>query len=290
VLRIREFGQGANLAGVVVRAGSDLYTLDSASSAIWYDRLNSSTNTVVRKGTAPIVTRGQAVGNSSVRAMIDLAWMAEGSVQNSIVSLDSSGLLVVYSPAFAPASSRRLSGVDLWQQPVAMAVWRNRLYVLDVVAGQVWRYIPIGDTYPNPPEEYFDPNQPSIQAVDLSNAVDLGIDGTGNLYVLFADGQIKKFNGGIEQAFFPSGMPLDGIKSGTALHIDADSPLPALYVLDAVDGSVLQMTLGGKFLHRFKPGDQPAFPKLTSIYVDQDRLYVAGGQDIYYFSIADLPR
>lgn len=290
VVLLREFGETATLAGLVVRAGSDLYTLDAASSAVWYDRMNSSTNTVVRKGNAPIIARGQSVGSSSVREMIDLAWMAEGSVQNSVVALDTGGQLVVYSPAFAPASARRLAGVDLWQLPTAMAVWRNRLYVLDTGASQIWRYIPIGDTYPNPPEEYFDPNQINIQQYDLSNAVDLGIDGTGNLYILFADGQIRKFNGGVEQPFYLSDMPPDGIRSGTALYIDAESPLPAMYVLDGVDGSIVQMTLGGKFLHRFKPADQAEFPRPTSLYVDQDRLYIGSGSDVYFFTIADLPR
>lgn len=280
---LRSFDAGAQLIGPIVRAGSDLYTLDTTATAIYRDRLNPSSKTVFRRTGEAVVVKGQAVSAFSVQGLIDMEWMADGSVQNSIVALDRQGILVTYSPVFTPAAAKKLPGADLWVTPVAMTVWRERLYVLDPGASQIWRYISIGDAYPNPPEPYFQREQP-----DLGMAVDMAIDGPGNVYVLFADGSMKKFQAGTEQIFSYSGMPEDGLKSASRMYLDADSSLPAIYVLDPRDQAVYHMTLGGKFLFRLKSAEPGLFRNLSGVFVSVDDVYVAAGSTIYLFSIADL--
>jgi hypothetical protein len=280
---LRTFDGAPDLRAVVVRAQTDLYTLDIANAAIWHDRLNPTDKSVFRRSSAAVVVRGQAVNAFSVRSLIDMAWMADGSSKNRVVALDSQGILVTYSPVFAPATATRLAGVEQWVDPVAMTVWRDRLYVLDVGANQIWRYTPVGASYPTPPDPYFE------EPIDLSQAVDMGIDATpGNVYILFADGKVRKFLAGREQPFDFAGMPEDGLKAGGMLYLDADAIFPAMYIVDPRDQAIYQLTLRGQFQRRFKARETATFRNLTSVYVDGDDVYATTTTSVYYFSIADV--
>jgi hypothetical protein len=283
VIPLRTFEGDTGLRGVVVRAQTDLYTLDVTNSALWHDRLNPNDKSVFRRSTGAVVVQGQAVGAFSVRELIDMAWMADGSSKNRIVALDSQGILVTYSPVFAPATATRLAGVEQWVKPAAITVWRDRLYVLDVGANQIWRYTPVGGSYPNPPDAYFD------EPLDLSQAVDMGIDSTpGNVYILFADGKLKKYLAGREQPFDFGGLPEDGLKAGGSLYIDADAIFPAIYLTDPRDQAIYQVTLRGQFQRRFKARETTTFRKLSNVYIDGEDVYATTASTVYYFSIADL--
>ena len=72
--------------------------------------------------------------------------------------------------------------------------FNGNLYMLDAVAGQVWRYVPKGDGYPDKPEAYFDP-VPSVAAKGLELLIE------GRVYVITADGQIAKYLGAQPQSF-----------------------------------------------------------------------------------------
>jgi hypothetical protein len=283
---LRNFGEGARLVNPIVRGGADVYTLDVSRSAIYRDTLAPELSVLITRNTQPVVQRGQAVGAFSVREVVDTIWLAEGGVQraNVLAALDTQGILITYSPTFAPATAQRLAGADLWSKPIALATWRGNLYLLDPETNQIWRYRPLGNSYPNPPEEYFD----GEVRPDLSTAVDFGIDPNGNVYIFFADGQLRKFTSGIEQRFALSGMPTGGLKSGRAMYIDGDSPLPAIYLLDAADQSIYQITLSGAFRYRFRATDPNLFRALSGIYADRDNIFVASGAVLYHFSIADL--
>jgi hypothetical protein len=175
--------------------------------------------------------------------------------------------------------------VDLWSKPVAISTWRGNLYVLDPGANQIWRYRPVGFAYPDPPENYF----ASDEQPDLSKAIDFGIDVTGNIYIFFSDGVLKKYTAGTEQRFGLNGLPDNqSLQSGSAMYVDTDSALPAIYLLDSVDQSVYQVTLSGVFKYRFRADDTNTFRDLNGIYTDGGNVYVAAGPMLYYFSIADL--
>ncbi|MCS6870545.1 MAG: hypothetical protein RML95_05365 [Anaerolineae bacterium] len=283
---LRNFGEGARIVNPIVRGGADIYTLELSRSAIYRDTLAPEANILITRNTQPVVQRGQAVGAFSVREVVDTIWLAEGGVQraNVLAALDTQGILITYSPTFAPATAQRLAGADLWGKPIALATWRGNLYLLDPEANQIWRYRPLGNSYPNPPEEYFE----GEVRPDLSQAVDFGIDPNGNVYIFFADGQLRKFTSGIEQRFALSGMPSDGLKSGRAMYLDGDSPLPSIYLLDPADQSVYQVTLSGAFRYRFRANDPNLFRALSGVYADRDNIFVASGNVLYHFSIADL--
>lgn len=283
---LRNFGESARVVSPIVRGGADVYTLDISRSAIYRDTLAPELSVLITRNTQPVVQRGQAVGAFSVREVVDMIWLSEGGVQraNVLAALDTQGILITYSPTFAPATAQRLAGADLWSKPIALATWRGNLYLLDPEANQIWRYRPLGNSYPNPPEEYFD----GEVRPDLSTAVDFGIDPNGNVYIFFADGQLRKFTSGIEQRFALSGMPANGLKSGRAMYIDGDSPLPSIYLLDSADQSIYQITLSGAFRYRFRANDPNLFRALSGIYTDRDNIFVTSGAVLYHFSIADL--
>ncbi len=283
---LRNFGEGARLVNPIIRGGADVYTLDVSRSAIYRDTFAPELGVLITRNTQPVVQRGQAVGAFSVREVVDMVWLAEGGVQraNVLAALDTQGILITYSPTFAPATAQRLPGADLWGKPIALATWRGNLYLLDPEANQIWRYRPLGNSYPNPPEEYFD----GEVRPDLSTAVDFGIDPSGNVYIFFADGQLRKFTSGIEQRFALSGMPGGGLKSGRAMYLDGDSPLPSIYLLDAADQSIYQVTLSGAFRYRFRATDPNLFRALSGVYANRDNIFVASGGVLYHFSIADL--
>ncbi len=83
-------------------------------------------------------------------------------------------------------------------------------------------------------------------------------------------------------------MPDGGLKSASAMFLDTDSPLPAIYIADPLDQSVYKVTLSGTFLYRFRATDSGAFKHITGVYADHDNVYVSSGPLIYTFSTSDI--
>jgi hypothetical protein len=284
---LRSFTDSAQLVGPIIQGTTSMYTLDANLSAIYRDTLNQDSTAVLTRGINPVVQKGQDVRTRTVRQLVDILWMPQGGIErnNMLAALDTQGILITYSPTFPPAESQALPGSDLWVKPVALARWHDNLYVLDPGANQIWRYKAVGTSYPNAPEEYFD----SEPLPDLKEAVDFGIDTTGNVYVLFSTGSLKKYNGGTEQHFDFNGLPEEAstLKSGSAMYLDNDSTLTAIYIADPLDQSIYQVTLAGKFLYRYRATDNNAFRHLTGVYADAGKIYVASGPVIYYFAQTD---
>ncbi|OQX51222.1 hypothetical protein B5M47_01550 [candidate division CPR3 bacterium 4484_211] len=88
-----------------------------------------------------------------------------------------------------------------WQNVVGMDSFQTgygwNLYLLDVQANQIYKYVALPAGY-SKKFDYFG------SRVELSEAVDLGID--GSIYVLYRNGQVKKFLGGVPQDFQLSGF------------------------------------------------------------------------------------
>lgn len=288
VTPLRSFNEGARLIGPIIRAETDMYTLDETTSSLYRDTLSVNPPGLPRASSVPVVTQGQAVSAYTVRRLVGMTWVAEGGTlnKNVIATLDTQGIFVTYSPTFAPAISQRMAGSDLWGRPVAIHTWRDRLYILDPAKNQLWRYVPIGNSYPNPPTGYFEDNT----NVDLSNAVDFGIDDPGTLYILFSDGTIKKYNSGVEEQpkdqFKLNGVPEDGIKSANAMYMDTDNQ--KIYIVDPNSQAIWQVTFAGTFQYRFQPTAQLAFKNATGVFADHNHIYVASGNFLYYFSTDDL--
>jgi len=281
---LRSYDATAALGAVLVQGGTDIYTLDLANSAVYRDVLRQP-DLIGTRGGQPIVQKGTAVGSYSVKNIVGMIWLDEGGIRTShaLVGLDTQGVLITYSPTFAPALSEPLQGVDRWIKPIKVRSWQDKLYILDPAANQIWRYLPDSTTYPKPPEEYFT----DAYQRQLANATDFAIDEKGNVYVLFADGSLKEYTSGAEQPFALNGLPDGKLKSASTMYLDSTSALPALFVIDSRDQSIYEFTLSGAFQARFRSTDVNAFAHLSSVFADGNTLYVTSGQMLYYLNIAN---
>jgi prepilin-type processing-associated H-X9-DG protein len=147
------------------------------------------------------------------------------------------------------------------------------------------KYVPVDNAYTSSPSDYLDPRL----EIDLTGAVDMAID--GNMYVLFADGSVKKFFDGVELPFALTGLP-DPMRSPTTLFVSGEQKPDApgyLYVADAGNERVLQFDKNGAYIRQFmtKPGE-PQFRGLRAIYVDEERrrMFVLSGNTLW---LTDIP-
>jgi hypothetical protein len=169
-------------------------------------------------------------------------------------------------------------------------VFRSNVYVLDAGANQIWRYVqPAGERlYGSAPEEYFN----GEELPDLSNAVDFGISDEGAIYVLFADGTVKKYRRDVqniaeEQPFYFKERPPGAITSGAALFIDNDPASASLYIVDHTNETVYETSWSGRFSRGYRPAQDPnAFVHLSGFFADavsRNNMYVLAGNKLYYF-------
>ena len=286
---LREFEDDAELIGPIVHGGVDVYTLDRANGAIYHDTLDGTRLTTL--SSSPIVRRGETISGLAVGDLFDIEWLSSGGTphDNVLIALDSNGVLVSYSPTFF-ARAQQLATVGRWQDPVAIAIFRSNLYVLDRGANQVWRYVPPAGAraYSNAPEEYFNGDE----LPDLSHAVDFGISEEGSVFVLFENGSIKKYRRNYEdiveeQPFEFRERPAGALTSGYALFVDNDAASRQLYIIDRDNETIYETLWGGTFQHGYRPSGAPdAFEALSGIYagsVTENNMYVASGNRLYHF-------
>jgi hypothetical protein len=292
---LHEFERDAELVGPIVNGGIDLFTLDRAHSAIYHDTLNETGDSLTSRDDDPIIWRGQTISSASsiytVGDLIDIEWLRSGGTahDNVLIAIDRNGLLIAYSPTFFETAQQLVTG-GRWQNPVALGVFRSNVYVLDAGANQIWRYVqPAGERlYGSAPEEYFN----GEELPDLSNAVDFGISDEGAIYVLFADGTVKKYRRDVqniaeEQPFYFKERPPGAITSGAALFIDNDPASASLYIVDHTNETVYETSWSGRFSRGYRPAQDPnAFVHLSGFFADavsRNNMYVLAGNKLYYF-------
>jgi hypothetical protein len=190
--------------------------------------------------------------------------------------MNSTGLLE-FNPNWGIASSV-LAGGDILQKPEAVDSYFGNFYILDTVANALFRYLPTADGYSAPPENYF----PDSQAVNLSSAVDVAIDGA--VYILHQDGRIDKYLSGQQVEFNLTDLDIP-FNQPVAIHTAPDETMQHIYVADAGNHRIVQLNKDGSFVRQFKPrpGEAVSFANLQDIYVDEigGRLFVLDSNSLY---------
>ncbi|MDX1992348.1 MAG: hypothetical protein SF029_08165 [bacterium] len=272
---------GASLKNIVIHS-LDLYVLDSAISQVYQVQLTEDGRQRASVGRAvPDMRRGAVVNGYAVDEIIDIAYSEQ---DNLILALDRSGVLVGCSPAFLQCEAQQLIGVENWSSPVAIATWSGRLYVLDAGAGEIWRYEPSGDNaYANAPSEYFG-GQSRLAA---NTAVDFEIeDDTGSIYVLLAQGVVRKFRGGQQEelslVMFPIGQELS---SAVSMYLDDNPIVNMLYLISREQATIYEVTRGGNFSAAFRPRDESLFALVSAIATSpgENMIYAVSGNAILAF-------
>jgi len=282
-IQLWDFGPGPALRQLVVH-GQMIFVLDPAGGWVTQVTLNPAGDGVSEEEV--LVQERQQIGEGSVGNMVDFAWVSSGDGRQTsgLVILEEGGALVSYDPAWegeggSPQLKRSLLGTPPTGKSQAVGSFEDRFYILDTVAGQIWRYEPRGDIYPEQPDRYFATPPPKA----LATARDLAID--GNIYVLYDDGTILKFLGDELQSFDVRGLPGD-VGQAVALAVDPNGSSDAVYVADGDNGRVIVLGPDGAFQAQFRAGE--AFAGLEALGVDEAarRLYVINRGQLY---VASLP-
>jgi len=274
-------------SGRIVLHERDVFLLNRGSDRVYRFRLNEVGDALEPQDTEPtLIAKDELRDGIQVGQMVDIAWVEAGGQRSlsTFMALESNGSLLAYDPQQG-IDVLPVADSDKWLKPAAIGGYFGNLYVLEPLQSRILKYVPVDNAYTASPSDYLDPRL----GVDLTGAVDLAID--GNMYVLLADGTVKKFYDGVEQAFSLSGLP-DPMRSPTTLFVSGEQKPDApgyLYVADAGNERVLQFDKGGAFVRQFmaQPG-APQFRGLRGIYVDEEqrRLYVLSGRTLW---LADLP-
>jgi hypothetical protein len=269
---------GTQLSRVIVQ-GDNIYVLDTGLDRLFHHRLDNLGDTLLPdEGNPMLLQRGQHLGEATVGDIIDMVWMPAGSGRQTsdLLILTREGLLE-FNPDWG-AGPIPISGIQLWQWPVAASSYFGNFYLLDRQANLIHRYRPDVGGYEGPSESYF----PDGTFVDLSEAVDMTID--GYVYVLYQNGEIKKFLGGEPAPFQISGLDIP-FNGPTAIYTAPDEEVQYLYVADAGNQRIVQLGKEGEFIRQFKPREEDgvAFDDLQSIYVDEisEKMFVLNGGSLY---------
>jgi len=283
--RLVDLGPGAAPRQLVIH-GQTVFVLDPASGWVVQLTLNPTGDGVLEQDIpSPLIRTGQQIGDREIGELVDFAWMNPGGERqtSALTILEAGGALVSYDPAWGDAEggtnlARSLLGTPPTGAARAVDSFEGRLYILDTVAGQIWRYEPRGDTYPEQPDRYFVTPPPK----PLEDVLDMAID--GNIYLLYADGTILKFLQREPQPFEVRGIP-DGLGRAIAFTVDQDSDSGAVYVADQTNNRVIELKPDGAFHAQFRA--EGAFDGLESLAVDETagRLYVISGKRLYTASL-----
>lgn len=273
---------GTSLKSIIVQ-GVEVYVLDTGNDRIYHHRLDDTGEALLPDDESVLmVARGQAVENISVADLIGMTWMPTGGNRQTsdLIILNSSGLLE-YNPNWGITTSA-LAGGESLALPVAVDSFFGNFYVLDPQANQLLRYLPTADGYSAPPENYFSADQ----NVDLTNAVDMTIDGA--IYILFRDGRISKYLSGQPAEFNLTGLDIP-LSNPVAIFTAPDEEAQHLYVADAGHRRIVQLNKDGSFVRQFKPrvGEAIQFDNLQDIYVDEigGRIYILDNNNFYLTNI-----
>jgi hypothetical protein len=174
-----------------------------------------------------------------------------------------------------------LAGLDAWQTPQAIATYEGNLYVLDTGYGNIFKYVPEGEDYRQPPLDYI---QESVD-INWPQVVDMAID--GYVYLLLSDGSVVKFAGGKVQPFAQEALQPE-MSSATAIFASPESQ--AVFVAEPEAGRLIEFTGEGRLVRQYRTSfdGEDHLNHLMSFTLDTSRGRVIASTTSSLFS-AQLP-
>ncbi len=271
----------------IVINGKDMMVLNRGSDLLYRFFLNDVGDALQPVEADPVLIRvGDTFDGVTVTDLIDVTWMAgEGDqTEPRFMALDRGGTLLSYD-ARRGVRAQPVGNSDIWLNPQAIGGYYGNLYVLDPLLGRLLKYLPSNNEYVKPPLDYLD----ASLGIDLTGAVDMAID--GSVYILYADGTIRKFHNGVPVEFPMAGF-YGKMRSPVAIHVSGEQRPEAegyVYVADTGNQRVLQFTKDGVFVRQFRAVEsEPYMEQLRGLYVDEAerRMFLISGQ---HFVLCTLP-
>jgi len=274
----------AELTRILVR-GTEVFVLDQGGDRVLRRVLNPAGDALEATGAdAVLVQKGEQEGPITVGELVDMVWMPAGGERKNegLLILERNGSLLEWD-AGRGISVSPVGDSATWRKPQAAGAYMGNFYLLDPQQNRILKYVAAGNGYTNPPTDYL----AGSAGVDLSGAVDMGID--GHIYVLLADGSIIKLLLGAPQPFQITGLD-EPLSHAVAICVTGeDEDHGSIYVADAGLARVVQFTKQGRFVRQFKAGEgQADLSHLRGLYVDEEkqRIYLSSGPKLY---VAPLP-
>jgi len=269
---ILEFSPSSQLRRVWAQQGS-LYVLDLGQQQVL--RIPPPEQTDEKPQV--VLMQGQVFAGHTVVELVDMAWMSpRGGADGRLVVLARDGVLWMLEPE--GAAGQALPEAEAWGRPVALSTFEGNVYVLDAGRDQIWKYVPSATGYTSPAVAWLE------SPTSLRATVDMAIDGA--IYVLDAEGDIRKFAAGRRVGFAVQGLDRP-FKDPAALFTTPQ--LTALYVVDPGNRRIVELDKSGAFRRQWlAPLASTALDEPSGLFVDQAgrRIYVLSGQRLY---VATLP-
>ena len=280
---LNSYPSTANLSRVVVQ-GTHVFVMDRQNGQVYHHQLDEQLERTLDVNTLQtvLVSRGDQVGDVVVGDLVDMVWMPTGPDRQiaSLIILESGGTLLDYDPATDQLVPLQVADSDTWQYPRLVGSHSGRFYLLDSSANKIWRYDPTFDGYTNPPDDWLQ------TAVDLAGVVDMAIG--DSIHLLYADGAIRKFSGGLPDTFDISDWDTPP-SNPSALFARPQEETRWVYVADRGNSRIVQASKDGQFRQQFRLADTQATENgdalagATSLFVDEilGNAYLLSGQKLY---------
>ena len=280
---LNSYPSDANLTRVVVQ-GAHIFVMDRHNSQVYHHRLDDQLENALDPATTGtvLVSRGDQVGNVVVGDLVDMAWMPTGPSRQkaSLVILESNGAILDYDPATMQLIPLQVADIETWQYPKLVGSHSGRFYLLDSTASKIWRYDPTPDGYNSPPYEWLQTE------VDLAGVVDFAIG--DSIYLLYADGAIRKFSIGEADTFDISDWDTPP-RNPASIFTRPPAETRWIYVADRGNRRIVQAFKEGQFKQQFRMAD--ATPSedgdplagATDLFVDEiaGQAYLLSGRELY---------
>lgn len=243
----------------------DVYILDEGTQQLHGYLLDEVSRFQQPAAGATLLGPESRLGGVSVEQLKDFVWMEAGGGRESsnLLILVNEGTLLQLD-ALRGFTSISVADSELWVDPRLIGGYNGHLYVLDAREDRILKYAPTENTYDYSPTDYF----LAETRVELDSAVDMAID--GYIYVLLADGSIVKFSGGLQEAFSVQGLDDRELENPTAIF--ASPQTEYIYVADAANERIVQLTKEGAFVRQFRPSRDSidAFQDLHDLSVNEE--------------------
>ena len=227
---------------------------------------------------------GETLSLPGSTSLIDITRHQSGPGQPSLglLILGAGGHLWAYDSHWSEARSVAFSPAPGGHDPVAMATYYGRLYLLDPAAGQIWRYLPQNGEFGREPEPYFPSGVPL-----LTGARDMALN--YSIYVLFEDGGVARYEEGKAAPFAISGIPAPEAHF-VALAVDPNLENGPVYLADGAAERIVVLREDGAFCTQLRPPGGE-FRGLQALTVSElgDSLFVLARGKIYRVTIPPLP-
>jgi hypothetical protein len=280
---LASYPANANLTRVIVQ-GNHIFVMDRQNHRIYHHKLDDELSQALDPATVEtvLVERGDEVGGTLVSNLVDMAWMPTGPGREtaSLVILESGGGLLDYDPATDQLTLLRVADSATWAFPRFVGSHTGRLYVLDTSASNIWRFDPTLDGYSELPTKWLQSD------IDLAGVADMAIG--DSIYLLFADGTIRKFSQGAPDSFDVSDWDIPP-NNPSAIFTRPPDETRWIYVADRGSRRIVQAGKDGKFGRQYRLAENQVteasdvLAGAVALFVDEivGRAYLLSGQKLY---------